>query len=277
MKSRYAFFWYPRFFPTLVTVVGLLGSYMALPGRLSDSRLPSFGMAHPVKATNLVFSVPTQYQGKTVRKVDLGTPEKVIALTFDDGPWPKTTLQVLEILRKNNIKATFFWIGRNLKNYPDIGRRVVQDGHVIGNHTWHHWYFHMNPAVAAAEIENTAALIYKTTGVKTSLFRPPGGFLNNGLAAYARSQKYAIVMWSDDPGENHIGRSAPVLANNVLKAARPGEIILLHDIHPRTVQALPIIIAGLKQRGYRFVTVPQLLAMQKRAQNPKTEPPKAAN
>ena len=274
MTARYAFFWYPKFFATLVTLVGLLGSYMVLPGRIADPRLPKESKRESVEkaatAVNLVFSVPAQFQGKTVRQVNLSRPSKVIALTFDDGPWPKTTLQVLDILKKNDIKATFFWIGRNLKNYPDIGRQVVQDGHVIGNHTWHHWYFRMSPAMAAAEIENTAALIYKTTGVKTSLFRPPGGFMNNGVAAYARSQKYAVVMWSDDPGENHIGRSASVLANNVLKAVRPGEIVLLHDIHPRTVQALPLIIAGLKKQGYQFVTVPELLAMQKPVQKPKT-------
>lgn len=276
MTARYAFFWYPKFFATLVTLVGLLGSYMVLPGRLADPRLPKGSNGESVQkaeaAINLVFSVPAQFQGKTVREVNLSRPSKVIALTFDDGPWPKTTLQVLDILKKNDIKATFFWIGRNLKNYPDIGREVVQDGHVIGNHTWHHWYFRMNPAMAAAEIENTAKLIYQRTGVKTSLFRPPGGVLNNGVAGYARSQKYAVVMWSVDPGENHPSRSASMLVNNVLSNARPGKIVLLHDIHPRTVQALQQIIDGLKKQGYRFVTVPELLAMQKPVQKPKTGP-----
>lgn len=260
MENRSAFLWCSRFWTTVVTVTGFLGTYLLLPSRLADPRLPiSRAVAN---SASTVYSAPPQFKGKMVQQVELASQKRAIALTFDDGPVPKTTLQVLDILKKNNVKATFFWVGRNLKNYPDVGRKVVADGHAIGNHTWHHWYFRMNPATAAAEVENTSALIYRITGIKTYLFRPPGGFLNNGVATYARSKNYAIMMWSVDPGENHIRRTPSMLAANVLNTTKPGGIVLLHDVHPRTVQALPQIITGLKKRGFEFVTVPELLAMQ---------------
>ncbi len=265
MENRSAFFWYPRFITTAIALTGLLGISLLLPTRLGDS----YKQTQETRYTP-TFAPPPQLRGKIVRQVQLGGKEKAIALTFDDGPWPQTTVQVLNILRQNNIKATFFWIGRNLKKHPDIARQVVAEGHAIGNHTWHHWYFHMNPATAAAEIENTSKLIYQTTGVQTFLFRPPGGFLNNGLVAYARSKNYGIMMWNSEPGEFQPRNTAAAYVKNVLNLAKPGGIVLLHDVHPKSVLALPQIIAGLRQRGYRFVTVPELLEMQ--AQAPKSKP-----
>ena len=203
------------------------------------------------KVENPTFTVPAKFQGKTVYKVQLSNNEKVIALSIDDGPWPKTTLEMLDILKQNDVKATFFWVGQALQANPDLAKREIAEGHAIGNHTWHHWYRRMDEATAKSEIDRTADLIYKTTGVKTSLFRPPGGFLNNGLAAYAKSQKDAVIMWS-------------LTTNNVLKGAKPGFIVLMHDgggDRHRTVEALPQIISGLKQQGYRFVTIPELLKM----------------
>ncbi len=213
---------------------------------------------------NLTFSVPIKYQGKTVYHVQPNNSEKVIALTIDDGPWKNTTSQVLDILKENQIKVTFFWVGQELQQYPDLAKREVAEGHAVGNHTWHHWYRQMDEATARNEIERTANLIYKTTGVKTYLFRPPGGFLNNGLAAYAKSQKNAVVMWSLTSADTDPHAKPQAFVNNVLKGAKPGAIVLMHDgggNHQRTVEALPQIISGLKQQGYRFVTVPELLKM----------------
>ncbi len=210
-----------------------------------------------------IFSVPKEFQGKVIAETRLPLKDRVIALTFDDGPWPRTTKQVLNILKQNDIKATFFWIGRNVKSFPEIAKLVVDDDHVIGNHTWHHWYKRMDPATAAREIDETAAQIYETTGVKTSLFRPPGGFLNNGPAGYAEKQKYTVMMWSADSRDWHF-ESPQVLIKNVLKEAKPGGIVLMHDgggDRSKTVRALPQIIDGLRKRGYRFVTVPELLAL----------------
>ncbi len=214
---------------------------------------------------NITFSIPKEFQGKTIAETTLPLKEKVIALTFDDGPWPRTTEQVLDILEQNDIKATFFWIGNNLRKFPEIANLVVEAGHTIGNHTWHHWYHRMDPSTAAREIKDTAELIYKTTGVKTSLFRPPGGFLNNGPADYAKNHNYAVMMWSADSRDWFYRLTPPqVMVNNVLREAQPGGIVLMHDgggDRSKTVKALPQVIAGLKQRGYKFVTVPELLEM----------------
>ena len=219
----------------------------------------------PAKVENLNFTVPAKYQAKTVYKVEPSNKEKVIALTIDDGPWPKTTAEMLDILKQNQVKATFFWVGSALQENPEIGKRVVAEGHAIGNHTWHHWYRKMDEATAKSEIEKTNELIYQTTGVKTSFFRPPGGYLNNGLATYAKSQKNSVVMWSVTSADTDPRAKYQVFVKNVLRDAKPGAIVLMHDgggNRERTVKALPAIISGLKQQGYRFVTVPELLEMQ---------------
>jgi peptidoglycan/xylan/chitin deacetylase (PgdA/CDA1 family) len=222
-------------------------------------------------ATVEMNELPKSSQGTIVYQGKLKSNEKVIALTFDDGPGPKNTAQVLEILKKNNIKATFFMVGQMVKYFPQIAKQVAADGHVIGNHTWHHWYFQMDGATAASEIDRTADIIYKTTGEKTTLFRPPGGFLNNGLAQYAKNKKYAVMMWSEESGDaERRSPQVPMLVKNVLKYSKPGAIVLLHDgggNRSKSVKALPEMIAGLKAQGYRFVTIPQLLEMQAHEQS----------
>jgi chitin deacetylase len=104
------------------------------------------------KAKGLAYNVPERFQGVTIAEAKLSQGQKVIALTFDDGPWPTSTANVLDILKKNNIKATFFVVGQMLKNHPDLGVRIVTEGHVIANHTWTHRYHFMNPQVAAYEV-----------------------------------------------------------------------------------------------------------------------------
>ncbi|MTJ47311.1 polysaccharide deacetylase family protein [Dolichospermum sp. UHCC 0259] len=208
--------------------------------------------------------VPPKFQGIVISKAKLPPEKKVIALTFDDGPWPSSTAKVLDILKKNNIKGTFFVVGQNVKNYPDLTKRVVTDGHIIANHTWHHWYHHMNAQAAAYEVANTTDIIYQTTGVKTSLFRPPGGIMSNGVAAYAKSNKYAVIMWSSD-SMDYARPSVPKLINNIFREAKPGGIVLMHDgggDRSHTVKALPEIISRFRKQGYEFVTVPELLEMQ---------------
>ncbi|BAZ37962.1 polysaccharide deacetylase [Calothrix sp. NIES-4101] len=218
------------------------------------------------KPQSLTFAPPTKFQGKTVYQVKIPNNEKVIALTLDDGPWKETTPQMLDILKQNGVKATFFWVGTAIQENPEIAKQVVAEGHAIANHTFHHWYKQMDAATAKSEIERTADLIYKTTGVKTNLFRPPGGYLNNGLASYAKSQNYTVVMWSQTSADTDPKAKYQVFVKNVLRDAKPGGIVLMHDgggDRRRTVQALPLIIQGLKEKGYRFVTVPEILEMGK--------------
>ncbi|MEI6443266.1 MAG: polysaccharide deacetylase family protein [Nostocales cyanobacterium ELA583] len=230
------------------------------------------------QAKGFVTDVPTKFQGAIISEAKLPADKKVIALTFDDGPWPKSTVQVLDILKKNNIKGTFFVVGQNVKTYPDLTKRIVSDGHIIANHTWHHWYHHMNAQAAAYEVANTNDLIYETTGVKPGLFRPPGGIMSNGVAAYAKSNKYAIIMWSAD-SMDYSRPGVSRLMNNIFREAKPGGIVLMHDgggDRSHTVKALPEIISKFQKQGYKFVTVPELLEMQD--QHPELlaqKPPKA--
>jgi peptidoglycan-N-acetylglucosamine deacetylase len=208
-------------------------------------------------------SIPSQFRGITLRQARLDSKHKAIALTFDDGPWPTTTTQILDILKKNQIKATFFWVGRYLQAHPEIGKQVAAAGHAIGNHSWNHQYYKYNEDGAAREIDRTTSLIEELTGVKTSMFRPPGGILNNGLAAYAQKKDYAVVMWSADSLDWRTTTQS--LMENVMRQANSGAIVLMHDgggNRWKTVQALPDIIAKLRKEGYNFVTVPELLQIE---------------
>ena len=214
------------------------------------------------------FSVPKRFQGKVVRNITLKNQQKVIALTFDDGPWNKTTEQILDILKKHNIKATFFVVGQHLNERQEIGKKIVEAGHVIANHTWNHpaQNSKMSPNRIKSEIGRTAELIYKITGRTTNLFRPPGGVLVNGLADYAKERKQTVVLWSADSVDWYY-RSAQQITKKVLNKASNGGIVLLHDGGgPRghVVEALPNIIAGLKKQGYEFVTIPELLTIKDR-------------
>ena len=208
-------------------------------------------------------TVPSQFQGTTLRQAKLDSRHKAIALTFDDGPWPTTTIQILDILKKNNIKATFFWVGRYLQVYRELGKKVAAAGHAIGNHTWNHQYIKYNEDGAAREIDRTTALIEEVTGIKTAIFRPPGGILNNGLVAYAQKRNYTVVIWSADSLDWRTATQS--LMKNVMKQANSGGIVLMHDgggNRSRTVEALPDIIAKFRKEGYTFVTVPELLKME---------------
>jgi chitin deacetylase len=206
---------------------------------------------------------PVTFRGEIVNKVALTSDRKLIALTFDDGPWPEITNHVLYVLNKYDIKGTFFVLGQNVQRYPADLKKISKAGHAIGNHSWNHPYHYHNPTTASAQIDRTNALIYETTGVKTELFRPPGGSLTNGLADYARQQDKTVVQWSADP--NDYNQSSPdAIVKKTLAQAKPGGIVLLHDgggDRWPTLVALPYIIEALKKDGYEFVTVPELLAI----------------
>lgn len=213
---------------------------------------------------NPTFTVPPELQSQVVYQA---TPpagaEKVIALTFDDGPWTSTTDQILNILKQNNIKGTFFWVGQALQENPEVAKRVVAAGHAIGNHTWDHMMDDMDETTAVQELSNTAKLIYQTTGARTYLMRPPGGNLGGELANYAKKKGYMVTMWSADTSDYYV--STPLIIDNALRDAKPGGIILMHDgggDRTQTVEALPQIISSLRRQGYKFVTVPELMAMQ---------------
>lgn len=211
------------------------------------------------------FPIPESFRGEVTSQVSVPEPVKAIALTFDDGPHPEVTAEILSILKQHNTKATFFMSGENIKQSPEMARRVVSEGHAVGNRGWHQGLETGKAADPVREIDDTTNLIEEVTGAKTELFRPPDGRLNNKLIAHAKQQEYAIMLWSVDSQDSLV--AAPILLDNVLRNAQPGRIVLLHDGLSKTgpsatVQALPQLITALQQQGYQFVTVPQLLKLQ---------------
>ncbi|KPQ40585.1 MAG: putative xylanase/chitin deacetylase [Phormidium sp. OSCR] len=217
--------------------------------------------------------VPEAYQGQIVRSLPLAPGDRAIALTFDDGPSPYT-VQILDILQRYDILATFFVLGQVISSYPEILQRIVAEGHLLGNHTWSHPYIVNSEAEADREIERTAEVIYDYTRVRTQLFRPPGGYLNNALTPYSARQNHAITMWSVDSSDYFLTQSE--ILDQVLAEMHPGAIVLLHDGGgPRhhTVAALPQLIETLQQQGYEFLTVTELMKRSQAAiaQSPDSE------
>lgn len=223
-------------------------------------------------------TVPDAFLGETVNQVELPAGDRAIALTFDDGP-SEYTGPILDILQKHDIRATFFVLGQTIPGREAILQRIVDEGHILGNHTWSHPYYYHNPFAASGEIDRSDTVIHDNTRVRTRLFRPPGGFLNNGLAAYAAQENYSVVMWSVDSFD-YFSSTAGIVAN-VVGGAHPGAIVLFHDgggNRANTVAALPQLIQQLQQQGYDFVTLPELMerstppALQKASESA-TEPP----
>jgi peptidoglycan/xylan/chitin deacetylase (PgdA/CDA1 family) len=191
-----------------------------------------------------------------------------IALTFDDGPNEPYTSQVLDILDKYNIKATFFLIGRNVELYPDVARRVLTSGHVIGNHSYFHDANHALYLDYNNEIKRAQRSIVAAAGVEPHLYRPPHGKKTPWELKFVQDENLVEVTWSISANEARIS-SAEELARAITDRDRHGRVILLHDGYglshytpeadkSLTVDALPLIIEKLHRDGYSFVTVPQL-------------------
>ncbi|RKS68650.1 peptidoglycan/xylan/chitin deacetylase (PgdA/CDA1 family) [Actinomadura pelletieri DSM 43383] len=182
---------------------------------------------------------------------------KCVALTFDDGP-AESTSELLDILAARKVKATFFLIGENVAKHPDLVRREHAAGHELADHS----YTHADLGAASkedvlSELTRTQDAIRQASGVTPVLLRPPYGSTSDRLAGITRRMGLAQVMWSVDPLDwNH--RDSEYVERRVLKAVKPGDIVLLHDIHRTTVRAVPKIIDRLAAEGYVFVTVTEL-------------------
>jgi len=205
-------------------------------------------------------SVPVRYRGKKVLNVPKGFSEKVIALTFDDGPEPKVTPKILKALEAYDAKATFFVLGSYAKRHPAVLRETALQGHVIGSHTWSH------PAKptqksAGPEIWKTAKAINEATGIWPSTFRPPYGLDKAYTAQLARREGYSSIIWNKSGADTAKGSTADTIYMNATLRARPGDIILFHDGPGKahTAAAVPRILKTLKKNGYEFITVPDML------------------
>lgn len=188
-----------------------------------------------------------------------------IALTFDDGPHPKQTYKILDILDKYGIKATFFVVGVNAKNYPEPLKAVAERGHEIGNHTFSHRYVKGKDAKAVTEdLDRCRDTIYGICGVTPTVFRAPGGLMDDISVGNAEIfDDYDIIYWSIDTLDwDH--RSPEEIEHRVLDNIKSGDIILMHDYighNAPTAEALERILPKLIERGFNFVTVSELIGM----------------
>jgi peptidoglycan-N-acetylglucosamine deacetylase len=210
---------------------------------------------------------PTAQKPATWFSVHVNGP--YIAMTFDDGPSPETTPRLLDILKQRNIKATFFMIGQNAERNPEIVKRILAEGHEIGNHSWTHPQLSkLSDQRVTDEITKTQDAIKNACGYTPVLLRPPYGAITSRQKDWIEKQfGLSIIMWSVDPFDWK-RPGASVIEQRILAGARPGAIILSHDIHKQTVDAMPATLDALAQKGFKFVTVSQLIAMNQ----PKTSP-----
>ncbi|WP_096154500.1 MULTISPECIES: polysaccharide deacetylase family protein [Bacillus] len=192
--------------------------------------------------------------------------ENRLSLTFDDGPDPRFTPLVLDVLKEYDVKATFFLMGSRADAYPELTKRIIEEGHIIGNHSYWHPNFVKQEDIATLEreINQTEEKLSEIIGYRTRLFRAPYGFLYNELVEKLAEMDYTVVGWNVDsldwkqmPPED--------TAYNILSNIEPGSIILMHDGGDwesdltGTVEALRTIIPTLKDQGFEFTTVPDLL------------------
>jgi len=206
----------------------------------------------------------------------VNTTRPYVALTFDDGQHPELTPRLLDILRHEGVRATFYVIGRNVQTYPEIARRIVAEGHEIANHSWSHPRL---PSLSAArlksELSQTSDVIQRVTGRRPTNMRPPYGAINERVRqAIYRDHGLDVIIWSVDPLDWK-RPGAEVVRRRLVEGAAPGGILLAHDIHPGTIDAMSGTIKDLKAKGYGFATVSQLLALQDHPSSPRTASPAA--
>jgi len=186
------------------------------------------------------------------------TGNKVIALTFDDGPGPHTA-HLLDILDQYGTKATFFLIGSKVSSQANVVRNIQARGHQLGNHSWSHPELPKLPVdQIAGEIDRTNDAIKQATGVTPAILRPPYGAVNGAVLEQLRLRGMSSILWSVDT-RDWADRNSDIVCSRAVAGARPGAIILMHDIHQTSVGAVPCILSALKQQGYSFVTVQGLL------------------
>ncbi len=209
----------------------------------------------------------SRFYGKVCSNGDRKRPR--IALTFDDGPNEPYTSDVLSILKQYRIKATFFVIGQNARRYPETCQRIVAAGNVIGNHSYHHRksLCLRRGKTVARDIELAHQAIYECTGLEPKLFRPPHGFRTPWLMRTVRNLGYTVVTWDNMTSDWKAEKSGDEIIRAILQRAKPGSVIVLHDgrdtrlnyDRSHMLQALPFVIETLMERGFDFVTIPELL------------------
>jgi polysaccharide deacetylase family sporulation protein PdaB len=195
------------------------------------------------------------------------TTQKVVALTFDDGPYPPYTGQVLDVLKEYHVPATFFVVGQNVEKYPELVKRISVEGHQLGNHTYHHVdLLKVDRKVIAEEIDNTNKAIVAATGISPHLMRPPHGFRDPAVMEMMAERNLKVVEWSV-MSRDWTNPGVDVIVERTVNKVKNGSIVLLHDgdgitsqaSRMQSVEATRRIIQILSAQGYRFVTVDEIL------------------
>ncbi len=201
-----------------------------------------------------------------------------VAMTFDDGPHAQHTPRLLDILKQRGIKATFFVVGQNAADNPEILKRIVAEGHELANHSYTHPLLaSMGESALREQLDKTHQVVLNATGVSMKVMRPPYGALSEPQRRWTHANfGYRIILWDVDPLDWKF-RDAGKVETAILGHAKAGSIILAHDIHKSTVDAMPSTLDALVAKGFKFATVSELLAMDRPAA-PKTAPaaPKTA-
>jgi peptidoglycan/xylan/chitin deacetylase (PgdA/CDA1 family) len=218
---------------------------------------PALARLHTPQPVGCVPSgAPFVYHGPSDRRV--------VALTFDDGPWPDTP-QFLDVLEREHVHATFFQIGRQVATYGrGVDERMLADGDMIGDHTWSHPDVAGAGSFAAGQISDTAGAIRRLTGFTPCLFRAPGGSVSGALIAEARGMGFTTVQWDIDP-RDWARPGTGAIYSNVIANAHNGAIVIQHDgggDRSETLAALPHEIDTLRSEGYQFVTITELLGQE---------------
>ena len=241
----------------------------AIPARSIEAApkaVPANTQKEPVAKT----PAPPREPAITFNSVHVDGP--YIAMTFDDGPSATLTPKLLDLLAAHHIKATFFVLGEMVAEHPEIAARAAREGHEIASHSWSHPNLaKMSQESVRSQLQRTDDAIKNATGKGPTLFRPPYGSIADRQKRWIHDDfGYDIIMWDVDPLDWK--RPGPaVVRNRILKETRPGSIVLSHDIHPGTVEAMPSTFDELEAKGFKFVTVSELLGMA----TPETQRPKA--
>lgn len=213
-----------------------------------------------------IFNIKSQFIGKTYWRGNGN--KKEIALTFDDGPYEPYTSQILDILKEYNIKATFFLVGKNIEKHPKIVKRIWEEGHAIGNHTYNHrrFFYTLFPAIRE-DILKCQGLIKGITGVNTSLFRQPLGMRNPSIVKMVEDLNMHMIGWTLRTYDGTV-QNPQRIVRRVLNRIANGSILVMHDGCDKgrctkggTVAALPVILDALTKDGYKFVTISELLGI----------------
>ncbi len=230
---------------------------VALPPLIVGLEGPTWDVVRPGGENLSAWSKPVN---DTYTRVT--TSRKVVAITFDDGPHPENTPRLLDMLKERKIRATFYVVGNMVKYSPELLRRMIAEGHEIGNHTVTHGNLaRMSDEALRAELRAAHDQIVAETGVTPRSMRPPGGAIKKSQKELMlREFGYPTILWSVDP-EDWKRPGPAVVTSRLVNGASPGGILLVHDLHKPTVDAMPSTFDQLLAQGYEFVTVTELIEL----------------